>query len=143
MSVSSDRHHRPRADGSQLLGFSLAPRVIPPALASPARRSTRRKHGLFSQQTFVNAQTRFVLKPTGDYTAHFADPDIFFDWPDVLQVIIPTSSALPSAAPSALAAHSYELVAEGDARPTCPICLSVPTAARMVSQVSLLNSATR
>lgn len=25
---------------------------------------------------FVNAQYRFVMKPTGDYTVHFADPDM-------------------------------------------------------------------
>lgn len=25
---------------------------------------------------FVNAQYRFVMNPTGDYTVHFADPDM-------------------------------------------------------------------
>ena len=26
---------------------------------------------------FLNAQYRFVMKPTGDYTVHFADPDMY------------------------------------------------------------------
>jgi hypothetical protein len=26
---------------------------------------------------FVNAQYRFVMKPSGDYTVHFADPDMY------------------------------------------------------------------
>lgn len=26
---------------------------------------------------FVNAQYRFVMNPLGDYTVHFADPDMF------------------------------------------------------------------
>lgn len=25
---------------------------------------------------YVNAQFRFVMKPSGNYTAHFADPDL-------------------------------------------------------------------
>ena len=28
---------------------------------------------------FVNAQYRFVMDPTGDYTVHFADPDMYVD----------------------------------------------------------------
>jgi len=28
---------------------------------------------------FVNAQYRFVMNPTGDYTVHFADPDMYVD----------------------------------------------------------------
>ncbi len=26
---------------------------------------------------FVNAQSRFVMNPLGDYTVHFADPDMW------------------------------------------------------------------
>ncbi|QRW09106.1 Zinc finger, C3HC4 type (RING finger) protein [Ceratobasidium sp. AG-Ba] len=59
------------------------------------------------------------MKPTGDYTVHFADPDIFFQWEDILQVLIPRSSAFASAGTAA----------EGVT--TCPICLSPPTAPRM------------
>lgn len=65
------------------------------------------------------------MNPTGDYTVHFADPDIFFQWQDILQVIIPRSSALASAA----ATGELDTQDEGDT--TCPICLSPPTAPRM------------
>ncbi|CCO29817.1 RING finger protein 10 [Rhizoctonia solani AG-1 IB] len=59
------------------------------------------------------------MKPTGDYTVHFADPDIFFQWEDILQILVPRSSAFASAGTTA----------EGVT--TCPICLSPPTAPRM------------
>lgn len=74
----------------------------------------------------MNAQYRFVMNPSGDYTVHFADPDIFFQWHDILQVIIPRSSALASAA----AAGGEHSVQEEGIK-TCPICLSPPTAPRM------------
>ena len=67
-----------------------------------------------------------------DYTAHFADPDIFFEWPDVLQVIIPTASALSSTIAASSLDHSHDESDLQPSIPTCPICLSVPTAARMV-----------
>lgn len=92
----------------------------------------------------MNAQYRFVMNPNGDYTVHFADPDMyisnlnvlisrrtdlfihsFFQWHDILQVIIPRSSALASVtAPG-------ELSVDVEGHTTCPICLSPPTAPRM------------
>lgn len=92
---------------------------------------------------FVNALYRFVMNPTGDYTVHFADPDMYespsvssvlhsdqmitsyFQWHDILQVIIPRSSAVASAA------GSEHQVAQAEGHTTCPICLSPPTAPRM------------
>ncbi|GJJ13241.1 hypothetical protein Clacol_007492 [Clathrus columnatus] len=61
------------------------------------------------------------MKPSGDYTVHFSDPDIFFQWQDVLQVLIPRSSAITSSS----ASHAEEGLT------SCPICLSPPTAPRM------------
>jgi hypothetical protein len=99
-------------------------------------------HPVCSHQGFVNAQYRFVMNPEGDYTVHFADPDMyvrflrvpgvtsylprlsFFQWHDVLQVIIPRSSALAAAA-----GGSNHVTEEGHT--TCPICLATPTAPRM------------
>ena len=97
---------------------------------------------------FVNAQYRFVMNPMGDYTVHFADPDMcvarfptiplsthltptldvprFFQWQDILQIIIPRSSALAAAAAGGGNNPSRE---EGHI--TCPICLFPPTAPRM------------
>jgi hypothetical protein len=37
---------------------------------------------------FVHAKYRFILKPTGDYTVHFADPDIRFNWPGYLHFFL-------------------------------------------------------
>ena len=74
---------------------------------------------------YLNAQYRFLVKPNGDYTAHFADPDIYLNWSDILQVLIPTTTALSSA--SASTTHPQ---AEHEGA-TCPICLSPPTAPRM------------
>lgn len=74
----------------------------------------------------MNAQYRFVMNPSGDYTVHFADPDIFFQWHDILQVIIPRSSALASAA-----VVGGERAVQEEGVKTCPICLSPPTAPRM------------
>ena len=31
----------------------------------------------FYDTEFVNAQYRFVMRPSGDYTVHFADPDMY------------------------------------------------------------------
>lgn len=131
---ASPSSRRPqRQELNHLLGFTL-PARIPQSSSSSSqpRRSTRKSHshGIHDQQKFVNAQTRFVLKPTGDYTAHFADPDIFFEWPDVLQVIIPTTSALTQTAKASIDHHSTDSDSQSTI-PTCPICLSVPTAARM------------
>jgi len=41
-----------------------------------SRLSRTRLNGIFGLPGFVNAQYRFVMNPTGDYTVHFADPDM-------------------------------------------------------------------
>lgn len=51
----------------------------------------------------------------------------FFQWPDILQVIIPRSSALAYAATTG----ENPLFAQDDAQTNCPICLSPPSAPRM------------
>ncbi|CBQ73010.1 conserved hypothetical protein [Sporisorium reilianum SRZ2] len=114
---------------NHLLSFTLPPRSRPP-LAGPARRSRRgAPYTPFNKERYVNAQYRFLVKPTGDYTAYFADPDIYLNWADILQVVIPTSSALAGVGSSApITDQPREPAHEGAA---CPICLSPPTAPRM------------
>jgi hypothetical protein len=135
---------------NHLLNFTLPPRQSQPPQSLPRR---SRKHGthqgvwnkerewlfdvyisnplrsnyllIFYRIGFVNAQYRFVMNPNGDYTVHFADPDIFFQWQDILQVIIPRSSALASAA------AGRERSGQDEGHTTCPICLSPPIAPRM------------
>ncbi|KAF8808007.1 hypothetical protein BYT27DRAFT_7139655 [Phlegmacium glaucopus] len=111
---------------NHLLNFTLPPRQTRPLTSLPRRsRRTGTAQGGWNKERFVNAQYRFVMNPTGDYTVHFADPDIFFQWQDILQVIIPRSSALASAAASG------KLCTQEEGYTTCPICLSPPTAPRM------------
>ncbi|KAF9074964.1 hypothetical protein BDP27DRAFT_1381018 [Rhodocollybia butyracea] len=120
----------PKMTGNQqnlnhLLNFSLPPRQRQPPVTIPRRsRRTGNSHGVWNKERFVNAQYRFVMNPTGDYTVHFADPDIHFQWNDILQVIIPRSSAFAS-----VAAGKHAALDEGHT--SCPICLSPPTAPRM------------
>jgi hypothetical protein len=144
---------------NHLLNFTLPPRQIQPLPRRSRKAGTHQvawnkerecshlrvrvsitiKH---PSSGFVNAQYRFMMNPTGDYTVHFADPDMqvhispdragylqisrsFFQWHDVLQVIIPRSSALASAA------SNGERVGQQEGDTTCPICLSPPAAPRM------------
>ncbi|KAK8115888.1 Ring-15 protein [Apiospora sp. TS-2023a] len=58
---------------------------------------------------FVHANYRFIVSPTGDYTAQAGDANKHVDWSDVLQVLASTESQSTS----------------------CPICLSDPVAPRM------------
>ncbi|KAJ7045028.1 hypothetical protein C8F04DRAFT_1067458 [Mycena alexandri] len=116
----------PSLNLNHLLNFTLPPRQTQPPPSLPRRsRKTGTHQGIWNKERFVNAQYRFVMNPNGDYTVHFADPDIFFQWQDILQVIIPRSSALASAAASG------ERTGQDEGHTTCPICLSPPTAPRM------------
>ncbi|KAJ1302744.1 hypothetical protein OPQ81_003054 [Rhizoctonia solani] len=103
---------------NHLLNFTLPPRSQP-LLQNVPRRGRKPNNVYYNPEKFLNAQYRFVMKPTGDYTVHFADPDIFFQWEDILQILVPRSSAFASAGTAA----------EGVT--TCPICLSPPAAPRM------------
>ncbi|KAI0375437.1 hypothetical protein BV20DRAFT_960589 [Pilatotrama ljubarskyi] len=109
---------------NHLLNFSLPPRQSQYNQSIPRRaRRTGNQHGIWNKERFINAQYRFVMNPTGDYTVHFADPDIYFQWHDILQVIIPRGHQL-SASSTTQASQDAGIL-------TCPICLSPPTAPRM------------
>ncbi|VDB84192.1 unnamed protein product [Peniophora sp. CBMAI 1063] len=110
---------------NHLLNFTLPPRQTQQLQPIPRRsRKTGNQHGIWNKERFIMAQYRFVMNPEGDYTVHFADPDIYFQWQDILQIIIPRNSALASA--TGAEGHSHE-----EGHTTCPICLSPPTAPRM------------
>ncbi|PIL31543.1 hypothetical protein GSI_06245 [Ganoderma sinense ZZ0214-1] len=62
---------------NHLLNFTLPPRQSHYNQSIPRRaRKTGNQYGVWNKERFVNAQYRFVMKPIGDYTVHFADPDI-------------------------------------------------------------------
>ncbi|KAF9229030.1 hypothetical protein BS17DRAFT_742607 [Gyrodon lividus] len=110
---------------NHLLNFTLPPRQSQPQ-SFPRRSRKPTSQGIWNKERFVNAQYRFVVTPTGDYTVHFADPDIFFQWHDILQVIVPRASAYAS-----MAAGGRETQGRDEGLTTCPICLSPPVAPRM------------
>ncbi|EFP77445.1 uncharacterized protein PGTG_03401 [Puccinia graminis f. sp. tritici CRL 75-36-700-3] len=118
---------------SHLLGFTLPPRSAQSNQSSSStRRPARKQHAhtsYYDKDRFVHAKYRFILKPTGDYTVHFADPDIRFNWPDILQVIVNHSTHLHT-----VSNHPQTSDLDPDLpfeKHACPICLSEPTAARM------------
>ncbi|KAF8323777.1 hypothetical protein DL93DRAFT_2123539 [Clavulina sp. PMI_390] len=102
---------------NHLLNFSLPPRVQ--HVQATPRRSKKSQHVVWNPERFINAQYRFVMRPTGDYTVHFADPDIYLQWQDILQVII------------ARAPPEEDDLSSSSGLATCPICLSPHTAPRM------------
>ena len=62
---------------NHLLNFRLPPRQSQPPPSLPRRSRRNGAHqGIWNKERFVNAQYRFVMTPTGDYTVHFADPDM-------------------------------------------------------------------
>jgi hypothetical protein len=126
--------HAPCTLRLQLMGFSLPPRLAPPTSSqTPVRRAKRGggHHIPFNKERYVNAQYRFLVKPTGDYTAYFADSDIYLNWSDILTVLIPTSSALSTASDVNGLYMSQQPSLERHEGAACPICLSPPTAPRM------------
>ncbi|CCL98094.1 uncharacterized protein FIBRA_00088 [Fibroporia radiculosa] len=117
---------------NHLLNFTLPPRQSHQHQSFPRRNRKSTHPAVWNKELieyldigFINAQYRFVMSPHGDYTVHFADPDIFFQWHDILQVIVPRTSAVASAA------GSGEKIAQEEGIMNCPICLSPPTAPRM------------
>ena len=84
------------ADAQFLLNFSLPPRQNQMHnLPRRSRKAAGQGYGVWNKESalsssaftyrtdpdpckpeFVNAQYRFVMKPSGDYTVHFADPDM-------------------------------------------------------------------
>lgn len=112
----------------QLLSFTLPPRLPPPSTHSSSRRPRRGGASVpFNKDRYVHAQYRFLVKPTGDYTAYFADADIYLNWHDILTVLIPTTSTLSSVS----TVNSVTNQSDSHEGASCPICLSSPTAPRM------------
>eukprot|EP00058_Branchiostoma_floridae_P024095 XP_002609585.1 hypothetical protein BRAFLDRAFT_115063 [Branchiostoma floridae] len=62
----------------------------------------------FNKEQFLQSNCQFVVRDTGDYTVHSADPDTLVDWDSIEQVRL----------------FSNEV-------PSCPICLYPPTAAKI------------
>ncbi|KAK9331418.1 hypothetical protein V1520DRAFT_368622 [Lipomyces starkeyi] len=108
--LTPSRNRRNQVSISHLLNFSLPPRE------SAAHRRHNppswQKHGSYSTDKahFVNANFRFVVHPSGDYTVQALDPDVVIPWHLILQVLVSKHTQSSS----------------------CPICLTDnPVASRM------------
>merc|ERR1711976_583882 len=63
----------------------------------------------YNKEQYLQANCQFVVKSSGDYSVHLADPDTLVNWDLVEQVVLKTSASVPS----------------------CPICLYPPKAAKV------------
>lgn len=63
----------------------------------------------YNKEQYLQANCQFVVKSSGNYSAHLADPDTLVDWNLIEQVVLKTTSDVPS----------------------CPICLYPPKAAKI------------
>ncbi|WFD31140.1 Delta(24(24(1)))-sterol reductase [Malassezia sp. CBS 17886] len=106
---------------NHLLSFTLPPRAPPPQAPRRMRKSEAMKP--FNRERYVNAQYRFVMKPTFDASRHCVDADVALPWHEIAAVSMFSSSDLVTGGGRA---------ALGDSNaPTCPICLSPPSAPRI------------
>ncbi|KAJ2960824.1 hypothetical protein NQZ79_g3866 [Umbelopsis isabellina] len=104
-SISTNK--RGQVSLNHLLNFSFPEREAPQPVYTQ-RKVKSVSYQPYNKERFLNANFRFLVNPTGDYTVNLADPDLPINWADIEQVLI--SKSVP---------------------PTCPICLSQPTAARV------------
>jgi len=63
----------------------------------------------YNKEQYLQANCQFVVKASEDYTVHLADPDTPVHWEQIEQVVLKTTSTVPS----------------------CPICLYPPKAAKI------------
>ena len=63
----------------------------------------------YNKEQYLQANCQFVVKSSGDYSVHLADPDTLVNWDLVEQVVLKTTASVPS----------------------CPICLYPPKAAKL------------
>jgi len=63
----------------------------------------------YNKEQYLQANCQFVVKSSGNYSAHLVDPDTLVDWDLIEQVVLKTTSDVPS----------------------CPICLYPPKAAKI------------
>lgn len=126
--TNSRQSEKKRAQSmNHLLAFTLPPIPEP---AAPPRRTRRGTYKPFSRERYVNGHYRFIMHPSGDYTAHYTDPDIDVHWPQVAEVIVHISSDVSVAHARGRAVHATESGLT-TSETACPICLSPPAAPRM------------
>ncbi|CAM8902099.1 unnamed protein product [Rhodiola kirilowii] len=97
------------ANGNHLLNFQYDPIARPQPRAPPPRRSLQ-KLKPYNKDLFLQANYKFVLLDSGNYTPDLTDPDKMFQWEDIICVKYATPSPV----------H-------------CPICLEHPLCPQITS----------
>ncbi|ESO97849.1 hypothetical protein LOTGIDRAFT_228391 [Lottia gigantea] len=92
---------------NHLLNFSFAPREVDAFVGGNVKR-TKTNRVRFDKKRFLQANCQFIVKDTGDYSLHTADPDILVDW-NLVELV-------------RLYSHN---------EPACPICMDTPVAAKV------------
>ncbi|KAK9455709.1 hypothetical protein V1511DRAFT_529693 [Dipodascopsis uninucleata] len=108
--LSPSRNRRNQVSISHLLNFTLPPRDTTGRRRYNAPSWSRQGSYVADKAQFVNANFRFVVHPSGDYTTQVLDPDVVIPWHLILQVLVSKNT------------HGV----------SCPICLTDdPVASRM------------
>jgi len=102
---------------SHLLNFQFEPRGSQASNGAGKKTSANSKQKFFTKSSgpkynkeqYLQANCQFVVKSSGDYSVHLADPDILVNWDLIEQVVLKTTASVPS----------------------CPICLYPPKAAKV------------
>lgn len=101
---------------NHLLNFQYSPRGPAPNNRGRNNRGQRQQHyqapmrKSYTKSHYLQANCQFIVKASGDYAVHAADPDTLVDWGMIEQVHLKTS---------------------GTDLTSCPICLFPPTAAKV------------
>jgi len=90
-SKSKNHHHQGSSSGSRVRKFSDS-----------------KGRPKYNKEQYLQANCQFVVKSSGDYAVHLADPDTLVNWDLIEQVVLKTTQV-----------------------PSCPICLYAPKAAKI------------
>jgi len=96
---------------NHLLNFQFEPRSSRKQQGGKNRRRnvSGAKKPKYNKEQYLQANCQFVVKSSEDYTVHLTDPDTPVHWEQIEQVVLKTTSSVPS----------------------CPICLYPPKAAKI------------
>lgn len=95
---------------SHLMNFQFEPRGSQTNKKSGSNHFFRKSSGpKYNKEQYLQANCQFVVKSSGDYSVHLADPDTIVNWDLIEQVVLKTTASVPS----------------------CPICLYPPKAAKV------------
>ncbi|KAI8816071.1 uncharacterized protein EV422DRAFT_572133 [Fimicolochytrium jonesii] len=92
---------------NHLLGFQLPPRQRP-TQSRVVKRKSSAYYEPYNKERFVNANFRFIMDESGDYTVNVFDPDVIVNWESIVQAVVPITKPA-----------------------SCPICLSPPIAPKV------------